>query len=283
MARGDCYWRWHSQPSVHRGQRAGFGPLCRALCQEAGPVPIVEPEVLMDGEHTLEQCRAATEHVLHNVFAQLYTQRVMLEGMIVTSNMVLAGLASSGQETVAEVAETTVQCLPRVVPAAVPGIAFLSGGQPGDIGVSTSECHERAGKIAKISAAVGTHFLVCPCNPTPCFGYLAWPGRQCPSSAASSVASGQMQPGGTAWRLFCCDGTDMTLRLYLIRHGETEWSLSGQHTGRTDLPLTAHGEDEARKLVPWLRHIRFARVLTSPLQRARRTCELAGLGGDGGG
>jgi fructose-bisphosphate aldolase class I len=133
MARGDCYWRWHSQPSVHRGQRAGFGPLCRALCQEAGPVPIVEPEVLMDGEHTLEQCRAATEHVLHNVFAQLYTQRVMLEGMIVTSNMVLAGLASSGQETVAEVAETTVQCLPRVVSAAVPGIAFLSGGQPGTL------------------------------------------------------------------------------------------------------------------------------------------------------
>jgi broad specificity phosphatase PhoE len=70
----------------------------------------------------------------------------------------------------------------------------------------------------------------------------------------------------------------MTVRLYLIRHGETEWSLSGQHTGRTDLPLTAHGEDEARALIPWLRPIQFARVLTSPLQRARRTCELAGLG-----
>ena len=70
----------------------------------------------------------------------------------------------------------------------------------------------------------------------------------------------------------------MTLRLYIVRHGETEWSLSGQHTGRTDLPLTARGEDEARALGPWLRHIQFARVLTSPLQRARRTCELAGLG-----
>ena len=68
------------------------------------------------------------------------------------------------------------------------------------------------------------------------------------------------------------------LRLYLIRHGETEWSLSGQHTGRTELPLTAHGEDEARQLAPRLRHIQFARVLTSPRQRARRTCELAGLG-----
>jgi broad specificity phosphatase PhoE len=70
----------------------------------------------------------------------------------------------------------------------------------------------------------------------------------------------------------------MTLRCFLIRHGETQWSLSGQHTGRTDLPLTAHGEDEARKLVPWLSPVRFSRVITSPLQRARRTCELAGLG-----
>jgi broad specificity phosphatase PhoE len=69
----------------------------------------------------------------------------------------------------------------------------------------------------------------------------------------------------------------MTIRLHLVRHGETEWSLSGQHTGRTDLPLTAHGEAEARQLAPWLRHVQFARVLTSPLQRARRTCELAGL------
>lgn len=67
----------------------------------------------------------------------------------------------------------------------------------------------------------------------------------------------------------------MTLRLYLIRHGETEWSLSGQHTGRTNLPLTAQGEDEARALIPWLRHVQLAHVLTSPLQRTRRTCELA--------
>ncbi len=68
------------------------------------------------------------------------------------------------------------------------------------------------------------------------------------------------------------------LRLYLIRHGETAWSLSGQHTGRTDIPLTAHGEDQARELGARLGHIEFSRVLTSPRQRARRTCELAGLG-----
>jgi probable phosphoglycerate mutase len=68
------------------------------------------------------------------------------------------------------------------------------------------------------------------------------------------------------------------LSLYLVRHGQTAWSLTGQHTGRTDIPLTAHGEDEARALAPWLGHIEFARVFTSPRVRARRTCELAGLG-----
>lgn len=73
---------------------------------------------------------------------------------------------------------------------------------------------------------------------------------------------------------------DAKLHVYLVRHGQTEWSVSGQHTGLTDIALTAHGEDEARALVPWLRPIAFTRVLTSPLQRARRTCELAGAGGD---
>ena len=68
------------------------------------------------------------------------------------------------------------------------------------------------------------------------------------------------------------------LSLYFIRHGKTEWSLSGQHTGRTDIPLTAQGEDQARELTPWLRHIQFARVFASPRRRARRTCTLAGLG-----
>ena len=68
------------------------------------------------------------------------------------------------------------------------------------------------------------------------------------------------------------------LSLYLVRHGQTEWSLSGQHTGSTDIPLTARGEDEARALIPWLRHVEFGLVLTSPRQRARRTCELVGLG-----
>jgi fructose-bisphosphate aldolase class I len=104
-----------------------------ALCQEAGLVPVVEPEVLMDGGHTLERCRAATEEVLRTVFNQLNAQRVMLEGMILKPNMVLPGLACPRQETVDEVADATVQCFLRAVPAAVPGIAFLSGGQSGEL------------------------------------------------------------------------------------------------------------------------------------------------------
>ena len=104
-----------------------------ALCQEAGLVPIVEPEVLMDGGHTLERCRAVTEDVLRTVFHHLYTQRVTLEGMLLKPNMVLPGLACPKQESVDEVADATVRCLLRAVPAAVPGIAFLSGGQSGEL------------------------------------------------------------------------------------------------------------------------------------------------------
>jgi fructose-bisphosphate aldolase, class I len=104
-----------------------------ALCQEEGLVPIVEPEVLMDGEHTLERCGKVTEETLRAVFNQLYEQRVMLEGMILKPSMVLPGLDCSKQESVDEVADTTVKCLLRAVPAAVPGIAFLSGGQSGEL------------------------------------------------------------------------------------------------------------------------------------------------------
>ncbi len=104
-----------------------------ALCQEAGLVPIVEPEVLMDGDHTLERCLQVTEEALRNVFIQLNCQRVMLEGMILKPNMVLPGLTCPQQGSVDEVADATVRCLLRTVPAAVPGIAFLSGGQSAEL------------------------------------------------------------------------------------------------------------------------------------------------------
>ena len=129
-----------------------------ALCQEAGMVPVVEPEVLMDGDHSLERCREVTEEVLRTVFTQLNSQRVLLEGMILKPNMVLPGLTCPPHQEVKEVgvgeqqyqvrlkdrqpdekqdidevANITVKCLWRTVPAAVPGIAFLSGGQSAEL------------------------------------------------------------------------------------------------------------------------------------------------------
>jgi len=100
-----------------------------ALCQENGIVPIVEPEILMDGSHTIEDSFIVTEEVLHSVFYELYGQNVLLEGMILKPNMVLSGYKCSEQASVNEVAEMTVTVLKRCVPSAVPGIAFLSGGQ----------------------------------------------------------------------------------------------------------------------------------------------------------
>lgn len=104
-----------------------------ALCQEAGLVPVVEPEVLMDGDHDLARCFAVTEEVLRAVFAQLYAQRVLLEGVILKPNMVLPGRSAGEQASVDEVADATVKCLLQAVPAAVGGIAFLSGGQSGEL------------------------------------------------------------------------------------------------------------------------------------------------------
>ena len=100
-----------------------------ALCQEAGIVPIVEPEVIMDGSHSLERCYAVTEQVLHSVFSQLAAYRILLEGMILKPNMVLPGNDAPQQDGVEKVADATVTCFLRTVPAAVTGIAFLSGGQ----------------------------------------------------------------------------------------------------------------------------------------------------------
>jgi fructose-bisphosphate aldolase class I len=104
-----------------------------ALCQEAGLVPIVEPEVLMDGGHTLERCGEVTEEVLRTVFHHLYVQGVLLEGMILKPNMVIPGSTCPKQDAVDEVADATVRCLLRAVPAAAPGIAFLSGGQSAEL------------------------------------------------------------------------------------------------------------------------------------------------------
>lgn len=100
-----------------------------ALCQEAGIVPIVEPEVLMDGAHSLQECDAVTEATLNWVFAELAAQGVLLEGMLLKPNMVISGSECVEQADIATVAAATIRCLKRTVPAAVPGVVFLSGGQ----------------------------------------------------------------------------------------------------------------------------------------------------------
>ena len=104
-----------------------------ALCQEAGLVPIVEPEVLMDGDHTIERCGAVTRGVLRAVYGQLYGQGVDLDGTLLKPNMVLSGKDCPVQAGIDEVAEATVRCLTQSVPAAVPGIVFLSGGQSSEL------------------------------------------------------------------------------------------------------------------------------------------------------
>jgi fructose-bisphosphate aldolase class I len=119
-----------SMPSL-RALAANAHALARyaALTQEAGLVPIVEPEVLMEGRHTLEQCEVATEVAIRAVFGELVEQRVCLEGIVLKPNMVVAGNECPQQATVEAVAAATIGLLRRSVPAAVPGIAFLSGGQ----------------------------------------------------------------------------------------------------------------------------------------------------------
>ena len=104
-----------------------------ALCQEGGLVPIVEPEVLMDGDHPIERCFEVTDQTLRAVFGELADQGVVLEQMVLKPNMVIAGKGASRQTDVEEVAEATLRCLLRTVPAAVPGIAFLSGGQSAEL------------------------------------------------------------------------------------------------------------------------------------------------------
>lgn len=100
-----------------------------ALSQEAGLVPVVEPEVLMDGAHSIEQCEAATELTLKIVFDELYQQRVGLEQMLLKASMVISGKKAARKADATEIAQKTLRCLARTVPASVPGVVFLSGGQ----------------------------------------------------------------------------------------------------------------------------------------------------------
>jgi fructose-bisphosphate aldolase class I len=118
-----------------------------ALCQEAGIVPIVEPEVLMDGDHTIERSFEVTSAVLDALYEALFVQRVRLEGTLLKPNMVLSGYSCAQQASVEEVAEASVRCYRETVPAAVPGIVFLSGGQSDELATAHLNAMNRLGNL----------------------------------------------------------------------------------------------------------------------------------------
>ena len=118
-----------------------------ALCQTAQIVPIVEPEVLMDGDHDIDRCATVTEWVLKETFQELYYNKVALEGMVLKPNMVIPGKKSGKRASVEEVAEKTVKVLKNCVPAAVPGIAFLSGGQSDEEATAHLDAMNKLGNL----------------------------------------------------------------------------------------------------------------------------------------
>jgi len=149
-----------------------------ALCQAAQIVPIVEPEVLMDGDHDIDRCYEATSRVLNKTFQELRAQRVALEGMILKPNMAIAGKKSSKHASVEEVAEKTIRLLKACVPAAVPGIAFLSGGQSDEEATAHLNAMNRIGNLPwRLTFSYGRALQAAP--------QKAWSGK------AENAAAGQ--------------------------------------------------------------------------------------------
>ena len=177
-----------------------------ALCQEAGLVPVVEPEVLMDGEHTLQRCREVTEEVLRTVFNQLYTQRVTLEGMILKPNMVLPGLTCPKQEDGRRGGRRHGEVSLASRPRCRSGDCVSVGRPIRRTGLCPFECHECSIQVA---TALGAGVFVCPRHPATGFGDLARQGGQRVGGTASSVSSSQVQPGRAPWRIRPRHGKDI--------------------------------------------------------------------------
>ena len=169
-----------------------------ALCQEAGLVPVVEPEVLMDGDHSLARCQRATERALRAVFDQLSVQNVALDGMILKPNMVLPGLNCPVQPTAEEVADATVETLRRVVPVETAGIAFLSGGQSGEL--ASARLNAMNAKFTAPSAAapwpLGFSFARAIQQPA----LQIWAGKDANGEAAQSALLHRAQCNSAARR-----------------------------------------------------------------------------------
>ena len=162
-----------------------------ALCQAAEIVPIVEPEVLMDGDHDIDRCYEVTEWVLKETFQELYHNRVALEGMVLKPNMAIAGKKSSKRAGTDEVAEKTVRLLKACVPAAVPGIAFLSGGQSDEEATAHLDAMNRIGTLPwKLTFSYGRALQHAP--------QKAWSGRSENVAAAQRAFSHRARMNGLA-------------------------------------------------------------------------------------
>jgi len=162
-----------------------------ALCQEENLVPIVEPEVLMDGDHEIGRCEEVTEFVLKTVFQELYYARVKLEGMVLKPNMVVPGKKSAKQASDTEIAERTLRVLKACVPAAVPGIAFLSGGQSDVEATARLNAMNRIGDLPwRLSFSYGRALQAAP--------QKAWSGKTENTSAAQAAFAHRAEMNGLA-------------------------------------------------------------------------------------
>lgn len=176
-----------------------------ALCQEQDVVPIVEPEVLMDGAHDIDRCASVTEFVLKTVSQELYEQRIVLEGLVLKPNMVIAGKKSPRQASVDEVAEKTLTVLKRCVPAAVPGIAFLSGGQSDEEATAHLNAMNRIGGVPwRLTFSYGRALQAAP--------QKAWSGKPENVGAAQRAFAHRARMNGLAaagqWRRELEEGAD---------------------------------------------------------------------------
>ncbi|MBN9051233.1 MAG: fructose-bisphosphate aldolase class I [Rhizobiales bacterium] len=162
-----------------------------ALCQQAQIVPIVEPEVLMDGDHNIDTCYQVTEWVLKETFQQLYYQKVALEGIVLKPNMAIAGKKSAKQASVQEVAEKTVRMLKNCVPGAVPGIAFLSGGQSDEDATAHLDAMNKIGNLPwHLTFSYGRALQAAP--------QKAWSGKAGNVGAAQSAFAHRAKMNGLA-------------------------------------------------------------------------------------
>ena len=162
-----------------------------ALCQDEGIVPIVEPEVLMDGDHDIDRCVTITEWVLKTVFEQLYDARVKLEGMVLKPNMAVPGKKSAKRASVEEVADKTLRVLKACVPAAVPGIAFLSGGQSDEEATAHLDAINKLGPLPwRVTFSYGRALQHAP--------QTAWSGKSENTAAAQRAFTHRAMMNGLA-------------------------------------------------------------------------------------